>query len=367
MALELYNLDETFLKDKVFDVFTSVVWAERFKKNGDVQFTLPSSPTRLAQLKEGRFLRLKGADEIMFIQSALVEKGLLTIKGATVETFFNERYIRTTADPDVNEWTIVNKAGTILATIVNGVAILGTASVGLGTTEENIIPNLVLGDIDTSGPTLTEKVPFGPAYDAMQPIAETAGVGMRMRLNRADAFGYEFSFDVYTGVDRTSDQLENDLVRFSSAQDSLTNMKQISSIVGYKTVVYVFPPSWSPATPPTVVYAPGSGADARGFDRRVLVIQASDISEDDITGGVTLASLMTQAGKDALANNNYTKLVDGEVVPQPQYVYGTHYKLGDLIELVGPDGTVQKAQITEYIRSKDAAGEKAYPTVSIVD
>jgi hypothetical protein len=76
---------------------------------------------------------------------------------------------------------------------------------------------------------------------------------------------------------------------------------------------------------------------------------------------------MTQAGTDALANNNYTKLVDGEVVPQPQYKYGVNYKLGDLIELVGSDGGVQKAQVTEYIRSKDATGEKAYPTVSVVD
>lgn len=367
MDLELYNLDETFLKDKVFDEYVSMIWTERFRKNGDVQLSLVSSPDRLVQLKEGKFLRLKGADELMFINSALVEGGVLTIKGFTPETFFNERFIRTSADPNVNEWTIVNKAGTILATIVTGVAITGTASVGLGTTEENIIPNLVLGDIDTSGPTLTQKVPFGPAYDAMQAIGETAKVGMRLRLNRADPFGYEFSFDVYKGEDRTSDQLENDLVRFTAASDTLTNMGQISTIVGYKTVVYVFPPSWSSATPPTVVYAPGSSADARGFDRRVLVIQASDISEDDITGGATLASLMQQAGKDALANNNYTKLVDGEVVPQPQYIYGTHYKLGDIIELEGPDGTVQKAQITEYIRSKDAAGEKAYPTVSIVD
>jgi len=364
--MELYSLDETFLKDKVFDDFFSVIWTERFKKNGEVLLALEASPERLAILKSGKFLSEKNADEIMFIQSALVDAGVLTVQGVTPEAFLNERYIRTSTSPDVNEWNIVDTAGNILSTIVHDVAIDGSASVGIGGAD-NIIPYLIIGDIEDSGPTLTQKVPFGPAYDAMQPIGETAGLGMKMFLSRADPFGYEFTFTVYKGLDRTSDQLENDLVRFSSAEDSLTNMKQISSIVGYKTVVYVFPPSWSPATAPKVVYAPGSDDTARGFDRRVLVMRADDISEDDITGGATLATLMEQAGTDALANNNYTKLVDGEVVPQPQYQYGTHYKLGDLIELVGPDGAVQKAQVTEYIRSKDAAGEKAYPTVSVVD
>lgn len=365
--MELYTLDGTFLRDNVIDEFMSVIWTERFSKAGDMELVLPYATNRMTQLAEGKFLSEKSSDELMFIESQSIENGLLTVKGPSVEAFFNERYFRNTADTSVSDWSSTAKPGNILSALVHDVAITGTAMVGLGGTD-NIIPNLVIGDIDQSDPVVTKKVPFGPLYDAMQPIAETAKLGMKMFLSRADPFGYELTFTVYKGIDRTSGQLENDLVRFSSAQDSMTNIKQVSSIAGYKTVVYVFPPSWSTTvTTPMAVYAPGSSADARGFDRRVLVIQASDISEDQITGSVTLASLMLQAGTDALANNNYTKLVDGEVVPQPEYQYGVHYKLGDLIELVGPDGVVQKAQITEYIRSKDATGERAYPTVSVVD
>lgn len=362
--MELYVLDETFLRDKVVDEFTSAIWTERFLKNGDVQLVLPASPEREAILKEGKFLTEKDSDELMIIESQLVENGLLTIKGSSAEAFFNERYLRRNAVD--SDWTIMAKPGSIVAQVVSSVVIAGTGSVGLGGADD-IIPYLIIGDIDLTDDVVTKKVPFGPMYDAIQPIAENARLGMKIFLSRADPFGYELTFTVYKGVDRTSAQLDNDLVRFSSAQDSMTNIKSVSSIAGYKTVVYVFPPSWSAATAPTVVYAPDSSADARGFDRRVLVIQASDISEDEVTGSVTLASLMQKAGQDALANNNYTKLVDGEVVPQPQYRYGTNYKLGDLIELVGQDGTVQKAQITEYIRSKDATGEKSYPTVSVVD
>lgn len=362
--MELYVLDETFLKDKVIDEFTSAIWTERFLKNGDVQLVLPASTERMAMLKEGKFLAERDSDELMIIESQLNENGLLTIKGSSAEAFFNQRYLRkTTTDSD---WTITAKPGSILSQVVSAVVIAGTGSVGLGGADD-IIPNLVLGAIDLSDDVVTKKVPFGPMYDAIQPIAENSRLGMKIFLSRADPFGYELTFTVYKGVDRTSAQLVNDLVRFSSAQDSMTNIKSVSSIASYKTVVYVFPPSWAATPDPIVVYAPGSSAAARGFDRRVLVIQASDISETEVTGSVTLASLMQKAGVDALANNNYTKLVDGEVVPQPQYKYGTNYKLGDLIELVGQDGVVQKAQITEYIRSKDATGERAYPTVSVVD
>src|SRR5213075_845211 len=115
-------------------------------------------------------------------------------------------------------------------------------------------------------------------------------------------------------------------------------------------------------------YAPGTDGTTTGFDRRLIIDRATDISADQVdpvVPGVTLASLLNQRAKDLLANNNFTKVVDGEVVPQSQYQYGTDYKLGDIVELKGHDNTVQKAQITEFIRSKDATGERAYPTVSV--
>ena len=53
-------------------------------------------------------------------------------------------------------------------------------------------------------------------------------------------------------------------------------------------------------------------------------------------------------------------------MPDNQFQYGIHYNLGDVIEVEGNTGVVQSARITEYIRSQDAAGEKAYPTVSMI-
>jgi hypothetical protein len=76
---------------------------------------------------------------------------------------------------------------------------------------------------------------------------------------------------------------------------------------------------------------------------------------------------LDQKAKDALANNNYVKLADGEVVPELTYTLGLDYGLGDIIELRNEDQTLsQKARITEIIRSQDDTGERAYPTLSVI-
>jgi hypothetical protein len=68
-----------------------------------------------------------------------------------------------------------------------------------------------------------------------------------------------------------------------------------------------------------------------------------------------------------LIDNKYIKTVDGEIVPDSQFLYGFDYNLGDIIEVEGDSGTIQRSRITEYIRSHDNNGEKAYPTVTGIE
>ena len=79
-----------------------------------------------------------------------------------------------------------------------------------------------------------------------------------------------------------------------------------------------------------------------------------------------LVSILNSRANDDLSNNHFIKAVDGEIVPDNQFKYGIHYNLGDIIEVEGNSGVVQTARITEYIRAQDNAGEKAYPTVSMI-
>jgi hypothetical protein len=66
-----------------------------------------------------------------------------------------------------------------------------------------------------------------------------------------------------------------------------------------------------------------------------------------------------------LGEHSIMRINDGEIVENVnQYLY--QYGLGDIVELEGPDGNLQKARVTEYIRSQDAAGVKNYPTVELI-
>lgn len=356
--MELYTLDSAFLRDTVIEDLESAVWAERYIGECEMNLVLPSTKERVAQLAEGKFVKKKGSRRPMQIESQSIENGVMTIVGKTVENFFNERWS--------NEDELSGKPGEIIGAAVEDALITNPFG-----GELNAMSFFVIGDLDATGDDIVEKVPFGPLYDSIKPIGEANKVGMAVYLS-ADAFSHEFEFVTYTGVNRTSDQFENDRVRFSPADDTMKNVKELRSIAGYKNVVYVIPPPWwsigVEGTPDyVVVYAPGFDPETVGFDRRILVIDASNISYVDTGSYATATTEMEKMGKDALANNNFTKLLDGEVVPQPGYIYGVHYHLGDIVELVGQSGIPQKAQITEFIHSLDSEGEKAYPTVSVVD
>jgi hypothetical protein len=160
-------------------------------------------------------------------------------------------------------------------------------------------------------------------------------------------------------------------VLFSSALDLLSDVKQMRSIANYKTCALVYSPSADPTTIGTsyfygVAYAPGT-TSYTNFQRRTMMVLADDITVDDVGNDPTkLQTILTQRAKDALANNNYVRMMDGQIVPQKAYTFGVDYLLGDIIELQSDAGISQKARVTEYIRSSDDKGDLSYPTISVL-
>src|SRR4029077_476260 len=106
-----------------------------------------------------------------------------------------------------------------------------------------IIPGLQVMDMDGSGTAVQLAVPYGPLYDALVQIADTYQVGMQMYLESSSPAGYFLGFKTYKGKDRTSGQSANARVRFTPFEDTLTNLKELRSISGYKNVAYAFAPS----------------------------------------------------------------------------------------------------------------------------
>lgn len=367
--MEFYTLDSTFQRKSVVDSFYSAIWTERYSLPGDVSLVVSPTPAAIAQFKEGTFLSLKGTNEVMIIDTQSIENNKLTLTGSSLLQFLEERAIFgiTASELATGVYKIQNKtAGEIMSNIVSLKVIFPVLS---DPPQADRIPGLYLGAIDTSGPSISVAIPYGTVLDALKTVAETYSLGMKIYLDSAPSSGlYVLKFTVYKGVTRT--------VKFSPSLDSLTNIKELRSNKGYKTVAYAFTKN-EPKFPYAAIAEDYPGANLEtGFTRRLLTTFVDDVTLEKLgavdpaapTAGELqlLIDTMTQRAKDSLANNNYTKVVDGEIVPQSQYKFGVDYFMGDIVQLQGTSGLTQNARITEYIRSQDETGERAYPSVSVI-
>jgi Siphovirus ReqiPepy6 Gp37-like protein len=396
--VDLYTLTDQFLADQVVDEFVSAIWTERYSAAGDVQLVLPATTENLEKLKDGTYLALRGTKEVMICETQNIEDNTLTVVGQTLPSFLDQRLVWfknpswTSAEPDdskITDYLETTTAGQFLANLVDkmvinpvpiaGAAFTGASNVNLDWELEKI-PYLELGTIDLGGDVERYTAATGPLYRAIQSVAEQEHLGFSLYLDYADpALGYLLKFATYRGLDRTTGS-PHPLVRLTPDMDSLSDLKEVRSRANWKNVVYVWYKNIL-----SVHYENPDLPPPEGFERRVLVTDAEGEPvgrkvmwqgpdrfygggwSQIVVGPTEIAAFREQNAKDALANHNYIRALDGQTSPNNDYKYGVDYGLGDVIELEGITGTISKARITEYIRSQDKTGEREYPTISVVN
>jgi hypothetical protein len=338
-----------------------------------MELVVPATPEMIQKIPEGVFLGVNDSNKVMIAETVGIEDGKLKASGISLMPWFDNRFVRASALHEDRYWYIGGgTAGWILWMILFNMCheaspyLSGAIDIGIPNPERLAIPGLELNNYDTSGPNLTVGVPYGPVYKAMREIATTYEIGMEIVKEIVDD-SYILGFRSYKGLDRTTNQTENPTVRFSPQMESCTNIKELRSIAALKTQVY----SFAPGNPDGLATVPGEsslpGTEYTGFDLRALMTFEEDITTDQVSGSAAnLVSLLNTRAKDALITNRYIVAVDGEIVPESRFQYGVHYHLGDIIEVQGNSGVIQTARVTEYIRAQDDAGERAYPTVTMI-
>ncbi len=91
--MELYILNNNFLREHVIDNFVSLIWTERYTSAGDVQLTLVPTKFYIDSLKPGTYLSIPESQDIMIIETQLIENGLLKISGRDLLTILNQRNV----------------------------------------------------------------------------------------------------------------------------------------------------------------------------------------------------------------------------------------------------------------------------------
>jgi hypothetical protein len=359
--VEAYILDSLNRRIDVVDNFESFLWTERHSAAGDFKMVVHSTLQNRKRLTAGTRLAQNGSYRVMTIQTVEDSvdadgKTSLTITGNSLEDILNARVARsalsnTTTTP---KWTITGLPMDIAKLIYHDICTIGILSTA------DVIAEITEGSplfpVDTiAAPSTAITVDLEPitVYSAIKQVCDLYDMGFRIVR---DPVSNRLYFDIYTGSDRTTQQTTYSAVIFSPNLDNLQNTTEVRTTAGARNCAYVVSPVGS-----TIVYGLDVDPTITGFDRQVLLVNATDITDTDSTVAL---NKMIQRGKEALNQARSFAGFDGEISQFSQYKYQTDYFLGDLVEMQNVDGVVNQMQVTEVIFVSDSEGERIYPTLS---
>jgi hypothetical protein len=280
---------------------------------------------------------------------------MLVVKGRSIESLLLDRvaYSAITDTTTTPKWTITDKPADVARKIFHDICVTGILDVGDKIpfiNEGTFMPASTI--LEPTDPITVDLTPTS-VYEAISQIASVWGLGFRL-LRQFDMS--KLWFDIYVGSDRTTAQTVLPAVVFAPELDNLQNTKELTSIEGAKNVAYVYSPAGF-----EMVFAAGVDPEVEGFERRVLMVDANDITSDN--PDVTAALL--QRGNEELTKYRMYQAFDGEASQNGKYRYGRDYNLGDIVETRNSDSVTNNMRVTEQIFVHDREGERSYPTLTL--
>jgi Siphovirus ReqiPepy6 Gp37-like protein len=360
--VDIYILDSLYRRSLLVDKYSSFIWTERLSSLGDFELILQSTRENRTRFKTGVRLGIRDSFRVMVVKTvedSIDAEGHFSLKvtGLSLEEILNDRVARgvlsdLTTDP---KWVLTGTPDAIAKQIFHDICVTGVLDAGDIITGVN--EGSMLFPTDTISPPIDEiTIELEPTtvYQAEHDLCGLYSMGFRLVK---DGDTSQLYFDIYTGSDRTTQQTSLPAVVFSPNLDNLQNTSELSSNAIYSNVAYVISPVGH-----EVVYPLDIDPGITGFERRVLLVKADDIKDED--SGVASAK-MIQRGMEELAKHRLYAAFDGELNQNSQYKYGIHYNLGDLIEVRNTDGVTNVMQVTEQIFVSDNNGDRSYPTLSL--
>lgn len=367
--MEVYILDDQFRRiGNVIDDYESLIWTERFRAYGDFQIDLFSTVENRNKFSPGTRLAMNESNRVMTVETFEDKvnadgERIRSVAGRSLEALLDDRVAKKTLSNTTTEpkWVITDKPAAIARLIFHNICVLGTLNAA------DIIPHvsestfMPASTIPEPTDAVTAQLDPQTVYAALKDICDIWNLGFRL-LRQNDS--PNLYFDIYSGNDRTLSQSILAPVVFSPNLDNLQNTSELYSVETFKNVAYVFSPAGF-----QVVYPDGIDPTVAGFERRVLMVNATDITADNPDGTTATPAQITaaliQRGKDELAKNRGVSALDGEISQDSQYKYGVNYYLGDLVTMQNSDGVTNSMRVEEQIFISDKEGERRYPTLTL--
>jgi len=362
--MDLAVLNSVFLPSKMVEGHSSLIWTERFGPAGDFSresmdiggtlAALPLYTVDAGGIQRPTIVTLRDSPVPMVVEVHKIEKSIkgapkITTTGRSVESWLDRR---TTINKPlgggvpIKPWTSSKPTSVDAAyDVMNQVVTQGLANLADKIPELNIKAPVRPAGYVAPSTNKSFQVDPGELYSWVVQHVQADNYGIRV-TRPADASTSTISLEIYTGTDRTKqvvfdarfDQFDSSTYLLSQA--ALKNVDQVNAAADSLEVT--------------------NGTTPTGLNRRVTYFDGSQIATG--TAGATMTSMMQTLGTVDLAKQLETVLFSGEVSRLLGSRYGKDFFLGDIVKLTGDYGLSQFVRISEFIRSEDASGEKAYPT-----
>ena len=352
--ISLYVYDQTHKLVANIDAYETLIWSDRFNKCGDFELTLPYEYVHKyfeKYLVQDNYCGIDYSKRKMIIEKIEYKNEedsppTVIVSGRSIECILERRIVITKTDFG---------DGSVSVSLQNGIKSLLNTNVINPSVAKRRIPNFVFNESDDPEITslyFTESYNGADILKIISDVCDDKNVGFRLIFDE----NWNMIFELYLGKHRTMDQSENVPVVFSPSYDTLKNSNYFTSIETYKNMMYV---SIDETTYISVFL--DSENEPSGLERREVHIDSEDLSENK-KSNLTENQIREKAKKVLKEDHKKQTAIEGEIVPNVLYEYGTDYDVGDRVNLTDIYGNSQVVRITEVVITCDATGLSIIPT-----
>lgn len=358
--MDLLILNSIFQKIGVIDTFESLIWTDRYWEAGDFELVTFPTPSILSILSQGVYGAIEESDHLMVIEDLHIKTdpvngNKLVAKGRSFESILSRRIIW---DPIKFESEPIQYS---VFTLINDNAIDPlNSSRKINDLVFQFTTDPVVRSIQISNQYWGDNL-----YTAVVDLCFSNNIGLKITLDEVE----NHIIELYSGVDRSYNQVENPYVVFAPNFENLKNSEYMLSTRLLKTATLIAGEKGVGNAQITMEVDPSQGTTLDLY-RKEMFLDAQSVTRVDQSGNQIsdeeYFAHLYQKGLEELAKNIVIETFASEVDPAGEFIFGRDFFLGDVLQVANEYGYEGKSRVIEVVRAQDGSGFKVYPIFSIV-
>lgn len=352
--MNIYVLDSNLSVLGIIDTYSSVIWTTRYFNFGDFELCVSPTSENLTLLAQGNYLvRDKDITSTAYKNVMIIINRQITTDEESGDTLIVAGYCL----KSILSRRVVSNQTNLSGTVLSCIRTLINNNIISPTDSNRQISNFILGtDTATLATTMTMQITGDNLNDAISEICTTYGLGYDVYINPTIS---KFVFYIYEGEDRSYNQNSNPYVIFSTEFDNLMSSDYKNILSNYANAAYVA--GEGEGTDRTIVEV----GTATGLSRYETWVDARNSSSNN--GEISQSDyedMLSAEGEETLAEMTAETSFEGDIDNSVNFIYGTDYFLGDIVQVENDYGISAVTRILECIESEDESGSDLVLTLS---